>query len=189
MEDDNDALELREHMEHAVEHGAETEHGQGWRRYLALSTALIAVCAAIASLLSGQYANEAILEKNNAILNTSKATDIWNLYQSKGLKKNLDDAFFRQYGDSALAREAHRYQTQQDSIATSARGFEQKTEEADQKSDLLMEHHHKLAISVTLFQIAIALSAIGALLSQKYVWYGSLALAVGGAVLLFVGWV
>ncbi len=187
MEDDNDALELREHLEHAVEHS--TEHGQGWRRYLALSTALIAVCAAIASLLSGQYANEAILEKNNAILSTSRATDIWNLYQSKGLKKNLDDAFFRQYHDSSLAKEAYRYHLQQDSIALAARAFEQKTKEADTRSDLLMEHHHKLAIAVTLFQIAIALSAIAALLSQKFVWYGSLALAVAGAVLLVVGWV
>src|SRR5665647_806722 len=117
MEDENDSLELQEDIEH------EEAHGHGWRRYLALSTALIAVCAAIASLLSGQYANEAILEKNNAILNTSKATDIWNLYQSKGLKKNLDDAFFRQYGDSALAREAYRYHLQQDSIALDAREY------------------------------------------------------------------
>jgi hypothetical protein len=178
MEDENEALELREHLEHAV------EHSQGWRRYLALSTALIAVLAAIASMLSGQYANLAILEKNNAILNTSRASDVWNLYQAKGLKRNLDDAFFRQYGDSALAKEASRYRHEQDSIATVARDFERKTEEADQKSESLMEHHHVLAISVTLFQIAIALSAISALLGQKLVWYGSLGLALAGSVSL-----
>ena len=178
MEEENEALELREDMEHAV------EHSQGWRRYLALSTAIIAVCAAIASMLSGQYANEAILEKNNAILNTSKSSDIWNLYQSKGLKKNLDDAFFRQYGDTALAKEASRYRREQDSIAIVARNFESKTEEADKNSELLMEHHHGLAISVTLFQIAIALSAISALLSQKIVWYCSLGIAVAGSILL-----
>jgi len=145
------------------------------------------VCAAVASLLSGQYANEAILEKNNAILFTSKATDIWNLYQSKGLKKNLDDAFFRQYGDSALAKEAKRYQSQQDSIATTAKQFEQKTEEADRKSDELMEHHHKLALSVTLFQVAIALAAISSLLTRRSMWFGSLVLAAGGAALLLLG--
>jgi hypothetical protein len=181
MEDENDAIELREDMDHAV------EHSQGWRRYLALSTAIIAVCAAIASMLSGKYANEAILEKNNAILNTGKSSDIWNLYQSKGLKKNLDDAFFRQYGDSNLAKEASRYRREQDSIAVLAHNYEAKTEEADKKSDMLMEHHHGLAISVTLFQIAIALSAISALLGQKIVWYCSLGLAMAGSVLLLSG--
>jgi heme/copper-type cytochrome/quinol oxidase subunit 4 len=178
MEEESDALELREHMEHAV------ENAQGWRSYLALSTAIIAVLAAIASMLSGRHANQAIIEKNNAILNTSKASDIWNLYQSKGLKKNLDDAFFRQFGDSALAKEALRYKHEQDSIAIIAGDYERKAEESDKQSDSLMEHHHGLALSVTLFQIAIALSAISALLSQKIVWYCSLGIAVAGSILL-----
>ncbi len=38
------------------------EHTKGWNKYLALTTALIAVLAAIASLLSGSYANEAVIE-------------------------------------------------------------------------------------------------------------------------------
>ena len=174
-------MELREELE-------KTESaGEGWRKYMALSTAFIAVFAAIASLISGDNANEAILAKNDAILNTSKATDTWNLYQSKGLKRNLDDAFYRQTKDSSLLSESKRYALQQDTISQTAKALEAKVEEDNTRSEDLMKHHQKLALSVTLFQIAIALSAMSALLHRKSFWLISLGAAATGLTLLLVG--
>ena len=61
----------------------------GWGRYLALSTAIIAVLAAVASLVSGNFATHALLAKNDALLMQIKASDTWNEYQSKSLKIHL----------------------------------------------------------------------------------------------------
>jgi len=61
----------------------------GWRTWLALTTALIAVIAAVISLASGYYADRSLLEKNNAVLLQSKASDQWSYYQAKGVKKNV----------------------------------------------------------------------------------------------------
>jgi hypothetical protein len=44
-----------------------------------LSTAILAVSAAIAGLLSGQHVNE-------AMMNQMKASDQWNYYQAKSIK-------------------------------------------------------------------------------------------------------
>ena len=42
-----------------------------------------------------------------------------------------------------------------------------------------LEHHHRFAVAVTLFQVAIGLAAIAALLQRPSLWYVSL--AAGGA--------
>src|SRR5690348_5857313 len=58
-----------------------------WLQWLALSTALFAVLAAIASLKSGQLANESLLRMNEATLKQAQASDAWSYYQAKGIKQ------------------------------------------------------------------------------------------------------
>jgi len=67
--------ELKESLEQAAEHAEGHQEGKGpaWILQLSLSTALIAVFAAIAALQSGSYANDAIVQKNESILNQSRA--------------------------------------------------------------------------------------------------------------------
>ena len=80
-------LEDHEHHEH---HGhAKPEQPPGWLRYLSLSTAMIAVFAAVASLESGSNSNEAILEKSEAMLSQSRASDAWSYFQAKGIKATV----------------------------------------------------------------------------------------------------
>jgi hypothetical protein len=52
---------------------------------VALSTAILAVLAAIASLLSGEHANE-------AMMNQIEASDQWGHYQAKSIKAAVLDA-------------------------------------------------------------------------------------------------
>ena len=73
--------EPHEVIEQTVEHRHHEEHLQheGEKQSLrrpAITAALLAVCAALASLLSGHAANQAILFQ-------SQAADQWALYQSK----------------------------------------------------------------------------------------------------------
>jgi hypothetical protein len=175
MEDEN-PLEAKEKMEEV------NEHAQGWVRFLSISTAIIAVLAAIASLVSGNYANDALIDKNNAILSQSKASDQWNYYQAKGIKKNIAEGFFAQNASDAQKSDIAKYTTQQEEIQKSAKELEAKSEELNTHSEYYLEKHHKAAVSVTLFQIAIALSAMAALLRQKYLWLLSLSAGVVGLV-------
>ena len=51
---------------------------------MALSTAILAVLAAIASLLSGEHANE-------AMMNQIEASSQWSYYQAKSIKSSVVD--------------------------------------------------------------------------------------------------
>src|SRR4051794_30018845 len=70
---------VHEHIHHAAEHGGET-----WISGVAMSTAAFAAIAAVAIMLSGHYANDATLEQ-------IRASDKWSYFNSKGIKKNLEE--------------------------------------------------------------------------------------------------
>src|SRR5438093_5443939 len=74
-------------LEHLHEQTHETaKHSrERWISWVALSTAILAVLAAIAGLLSGQHANEAMMSQ-------IEASDQWAYYQAKGIKAAVLDA-------------------------------------------------------------------------------------------------
>jgi hypothetical protein len=183
--------ELKESMDSAVERHAEA-HGEGeggsprWLRPLSLTTALIAVMAAIASLLSGAYSNDALLEKNEALLFQAKASDQWSLYQAKGIKGALAASQAEVLAatnptlSAKLKQDAERYSTEQVDIQHQAQGLEGGEKERNLASERYLERHHQFALAVTLFQIAIALGAIAALARRQLLWWvGLLASIVG----------
>ena len=126
-EEDLETAELKERIEEGVEKALE-EGGGGprWTLYLSLSTAIIAVFAAIASLESGANSNDAILEKNEAVLNEARASDQWAYYQAKGVKSSLanTEADLAAASNAELAvramAEAKRYKSEQDAIEKAA---------------------------------------------------------------------
>ena len=65
MSEEINPHESREQLEKLEEGMTES-----WSKYLALTTALIAVIAAIVSLRSSYFADRSLLEKNNAVLLT-----------------------------------------------------------------------------------------------------------------------
>src|ERR1700720_4975018 len=73
-----------EHLHEEVHHSAE-HSGEKWISWVALSTAILAVLAAIAGLLSGKHANEAMMSE-------IEASDHWAYYQAKGIKAAVLDA-------------------------------------------------------------------------------------------------
>jgi len=205
-EEDLETADLKEQIdqrleEHEHEHGHGHGHGEAharpqvaaWVRYLSLSTAMIAVFAAVASLLSGSNSNEAILEKSEAMLRQSEASDQWAYYQAKSVKQKLseDEALIVKDSRPELyarfAADAQRYDGETKKIEDKARELERQVVESNERSKGLMERHHRFAISVTLLQIAIALSAIAALTRRRPLWYTGLAVSVGGVVMFVLG--
>jgi len=188
-EDELETSELKEKLEESIKEAVEgAERRAHWIVYLSFTTALIAVLAAIASLESGTYSNEALLEKNEALLAQTKASDQWAYYQAKSVKGTIyaSQAAAAQGSNPELAskakQEAARYAAEEEEISKAAKELEKEVKEDGVRSNKSMEHHHRFAYAVTMFQISIALAAVAALSRQKFVWFAGLV----GAVLGFV---
>src|ERR1700741_1599681 len=72
--------------DHAVEHEA---HKGGLGQQVAIFTAVLATVGAIVSFFGGDTQNNAMLFKNEAVLERAHASDQWNFYQAKSLKQNM----------------------------------------------------------------------------------------------------
>jgi uncharacterized protein DUF4337 len=177
--------ELQEKLEQALERAEEAGEERAfpkWTLQLSLSTALVAVMAAIASLQAGSLANHALIIKNEAVLAQAKASDQWAYYQAKGIK-----AIIYQVQGKNLA-EANRYKEEQAEIKKEADEIEAKVKENNELAEHFLHRHHQFALSVTFFQVAIALAAIASLTRRKGMWYLGLAIAAAGLMFFFRGW-
>jgi hypothetical protein len=182
------------HEEHEGHHGAgEGEKGRGgWTRFIAVATAILAVVAAIAALKSGLLVNEALLAKNNEISHRTQASDQWNYYQAEGLKALIykTSAQALPPGSPAASdngKQAAHYKDKQDELQRGAKELEKQAEDNKRESAEIMEEHHIFALSVSLCQIAIALSAIAALTRSRRVWFFGLAAGLAGIAALIGG--
>ena len=161
---------LHEEIHHRAEHG-----GEKWISWVALSTAILAVLAAIAGLLSGKHANEAMMSQ-------IESSDQWGYYQAKSIKASVLEAkiALSTTPNEADSQKRDRYEKEQEEIKTEA---QQKQSEA--KSNF--HQHEVFARSVTMFQIAIAIAAISALTKRPAFWIVGLLFGVAGCVFLALG--
>ena len=190
-EEDIETTELKESVDASVERALESEREKaGWTTYLSLSTAIIAVFAAVASLESGANSNEAILEKNDAVLEQSQASDQWALYQAKNTRASIANEFaLSSNGDLAkrFEEEARRIRAEETPLEKRARVHEHSVEEHNVVAAHLLARHHRFAVSVTFFQIAVALCAIAALIKRKPLWLVALGASTIGLGLFVAG--
>jgi Domain of unknown function (DUF4337) len=193
-EDGIETQELKERLDEAQEHAHHALHGRPagpWITWLSLSTAVIAVLAAIAALESGSYANDALVEKNDAILHQSRADDSWAYYQAKGVEATVyatqAEAASRPDLAARWSAEAEREKRERADLRQKAQDEERRVAEMERESSHSLHVHHQFAKSVTLFQVAIALAAIAALTRRKPMWWVSLAMGVVGAAFFVLG--
>jgi uncharacterized membrane protein len=160
-----------EHLQEDVRESAE-HSGAAWISWVALSTAILAVLAAIAGLLSGQHANE-------AMMNQIEASDQWSYYQAKSIKASLLDAKMSFSGapNELDQSKRDRYEKEQEEIKSEA-----ERKGAAAKSNF--HQHEVFARGVTMFQIAIAIAAISALTKKRRFWIVSLLFGGAGCVFL-----
>ena len=145
---------LQEHIHHTAEHG-----GESWISWVALSTAVLAVLAAISGLLSGSHANEAMMSQ-------IEAADHWAYYQAKGIKASVLDA---KMSLSGVANEqdhakAERYQEEQNEISTEAKKKESEAKQRNHQDNQMWksgktERHHPLHIMFSTIQSEAILSS------------------------------
>jgi len=168
MEEPEVPLEhLHEHVNESAKHA-----GEVWISWVALSTAILAVLAAIASLLSGEYANE-------AMMNQIETSSQWSYYQAKSIKSAVVDMkmALSSVPDEQDRSKRTRYDKEQEEIKSEA--------EAKQAAAKSYFHKHEVfARAVTMFQIAIAIAAISALTKKYSFWIVSLVFGAVGCAFL-----
>ena len=160
-----------EHL-HETIHEKVMEGGENrWFPFVAISTAFMAVFAAISGLLAGHHSDEALIEQ-------IKSSDQWAYYQAKGIKAEIKTLQV----NAGLADPAsvEKYKKEQEDI-------KKKAEEAEQESKFHLEKHSILAKAVTLFQVAIAISAISILTKKKPLWVTSMVISLAGLVFFIIG--
>ncbi|MEP7155392.1 MAG: DUF4337 domain-containing protein [Betaproteobacteria bacterium] len=172
-------------LEHEASHGADANKGgHSFVQWVAIFTAILATIGAIVSYQGGHTQNEALLHKNEAVLKKTEAANQWALYQAKGTKLNLAELASVLATDpekkTKYLEAAARYKGEQESIMAQARAFEAKSDEANQKSEHALNPHNKLAMAMTLIQIAISLAAICVLTRRTWMLGLAGVAAVGG---------
>ena len=151
--------------EHIEEHAAEAK--EKWITMVALSTAVLAVLAAVTSLLAGDHSDEAMSRQ-------IASSDKWAYYQAKGIKAGLVEsrieiltAMGHPPGD-ADTQLIEKYKKEQEDIQKESETI------AEGVRDAFADRHGILARGVTMFQIAIAVGAISVMTRRKMFWGVSL---------------
>ncbi len=162
---------LHEEIHHQAAHG-----GDRWIMGVALSSALLASVAAVASMSSGHYSTEAMVSQ-------IESANQWSYFQSKSIKEaqlktkmELLDALGKPATDSDKTKSSE-YQHDKAEI-------QKKAEELGKEAQHFLHTHHLLARSVTMFQIAIAIGAISALTRRRSFWFVSLVFGAIGLLLM-----
>jgi regulator of protease activity HflC (stomatin/prohibitin superfamily) len=161
-----------------------SEQKEKWIQWVALTTTVLAVSAAISSLKGGGFSTQIQLK------NTQEANR-WAFYQSKSLKQNLAELEResmavlaleartpegRKQAEASLARataEAQRYDAEKKEIRVEA-------EKLAAEQAQLKRHGGSFGLAVMLLQIAIMMSSVGALIRKPVMWYVGLLFGLGG---------
>jgi hypothetical protein len=162
------------------------EKKETWITWLALTTAFLAVFAAVTTMFMGKYSNRAILIQG-------QETDQWAYYQAKSIKghtyeiqqQKLELDFLslqakmpavvaEKFKKTIVDYEANikRYEKEKSEIKAGAEKL------AGQKA-LFQNMSANLSYSLIFLQIAIVMSSVAAITKKKPLWYLGLATVTG----------
>ena len=169
-----------------------------WMSWVALATAILAVCAAITTLYMGKYSSR-------AILNQGQETSQWAFYQAKSIKSYIYEIQKQKMELELLAdrglktgplseryqktitdfdKQIKRYEVEKAEIKNTADNLAKSKEDAQKRAG-------NFGYALIFFQIAIMLSSVSAMTKKKPLFFVGLALSLCGvfffldAVLLF----
>jgi hypothetical protein len=170
---------VQEEIHHRATHPHDEDGAGNWFSAVALSSAVLAVLAAITALLASHHADEAMIEQ-------IRASDNWAFFQAKGIKAAILSTKLDllsstgKFSPEADQTKLSEYKKEQETISDQAR-------ELEKSSQSHMEHHLVLARGVTFFQIAIAVAAISVLTRRRRFWLVALAFGATGLGFLVQG--
>ena len=138
------------------------EDGSRWMGWIILSTMALALFSALAALLAGFTANEAVLERTKEILEVSYyESDRLNIEVLKSKHEILASL-----GDTPKRAEIDRIRKYEDEMSK----LELEVAKEELKTKDAMFEHELFAIGVTLFSIAITLSGMAMVAQRRMIW-------------------
>ncbi len=162
-----------------------------WIQAVALTTTVLAVCAAISTLKASSFSTRVQVY-------ATKEADQWAYYQAKSIKEHsfkLNREIFALSKMEAkgppvqkfLAAKLKEYDAE---IARYGKEKDQIKAEAERlikQQEVFQAQNAAFAVAVMLLQIAIMMSAVGALIKKKLLWLVGLVLGIVGLVYMADG--
>ena len=183
MSDEN-PTEYFEHAEHADHAHHASEAGDHLPSTVAMTIAILAVIAATVGSLETLESGNAISAKNEAVLAQNKATDQWNFFQAKSIKKNMFAIAAANGGPNAdgFNKQAKKNDDESADIQKEAKALEDDSHSKLAEADAHEGRHHWLTVAVTLLHVSIAVATISIIIGgKKWPWHASLGLGAAGA--------
>jgi hypothetical protein len=157
----------------------EKEKRDSWTKYVSLTMVVIAVLAAIATLKGGGFSTRTLKEMNEATFNQAEATDQWSYFEALSIKENLYAIELEHLNaapvpDAAavakMKAKVDKYIKEKADITALAKNYETARDAARKTATSAAEHSKRMGLSITLFQIAIALGAMCLIVKRKPLW-------------------
>ncbi len=178
-------LEELEHQEHA-EHAEHAAHaGDPLISQVTFTIAVLAVVAAIGASLETTEGDKAIVAKNDAVLAQNQASDAWNFYQAKSLKKHLYTIAAAENGPRAadFKKTAAENAVDESKIQKDAKANEARRDQFLAAAEGHEHRHGHLTIASTLLHMSIAIATLAIILHKRWPWFTALGLGGAGVVL------
>ena len=166
---------VKEHINHQALHKSNEKNIMLY----AITSAFYAIFAATAALLAGYHSNEAMIEQ-------IKASDQWSYYQAKSIKMNIAESkvdlqkSLKIKPDKNSLSKIENYKLEIAQIS-------EKAKEKEIASEVHLKKHISYSRAVTLFQIAIGMTAFAILIKKRSFWYLSMVFAIIGLIFLSLG--
>lgn len=171
-----------------------SEQKEKWQGWLALSTAIMAVLAALTTLYMGKYSSRAIMAQG-------QESDQWAYYQAKSIKghtyevnlRTLELQYLSQKGLAAEAaaeyqKTVKKYDEEIKRYDTEKKEIKHKAEEIAKVKLKAQEMGGNFAYSLIFLQIALMLSSIASLTKRHYLWYIALVCNAGWLFFFLDAW-
>jgi len=156
----------------------EKEKRDGWTKFVSLTMICLAVLTAFGTQKGGGFSTATMKQLNEATFNQANASDQWAFYQAKGIKQSLFEQELDRVAPEAkpaLAAKVAKYDTEKKAIFAQAKAFEAKRDQAKLEASQASDRGRQLGLSLTLFQIAIALGGMCLVVKKRWLWLGSVA--------------
>jgi Domain of unknown function (DUF4337) len=157
----------------------EKEKRDGWTKYVSLTMVCIAVLAAIATLKGGGFSTRSLKQMNEATFNQAEASDQWSFFEARSIKENLYEIELEHLTaapvpDAAAVGKIRdkiaKYEKDKTDITVQAKKYEAARDDARKAAASAAEHSRQMGLSITFFQIAIALGATCLIVKKKPLW-------------------
>ena len=152
---------------------------------VAIAAAVLAVLAALATMLALNRSTLGLVEKNQTILSQARASDTYNYYEATKIKAHLYEALHEAgLGDpkehARLQAEGAREERKSAPLLLKAQTLETQSSKHEEHSEVALKAYETFEVAVTLFEVSIVFVSISALAaSRTLLWIAGVSSIIG----------